>query len=85
MQIIDMLTIGLALANKAIGKIGLYTIVTFTPKLLILPLGWLLLKLEFPLFSVCLLMITIETLCMLVRIPLLKDNKVLMDGITSKK
>lgn len=75
MQIIDMLTIGLALANKAIGKIGLYTIVTLTPKLLILPLGWLMLKLEFPLLSVCLLMITIETLCMLVRIPLLKRQQ----------
>lgn len=71
MQIIDMLTIGLALANKAIGNIGLYTIITLTPKLLVLPLGWIFLKLEFPVVSVCLLMIVIESLCMFVRIPLL--------------
>lgn len=75
MQIIDMLTIGLALANKAIGNIGFYTIMTLTPKLLILPMAWLCLKLEFPLVSVCLLMIGIETICMFVRIPLIKRHK----------
>lgn len=75
MQIIDMLTIGLALANKAIGKIGFYTIITLTPKLLILPMGWIFLKLEFPLESVCLLMVLIETFCMLIRIPLLRNHR----------
>lgn len=71
MQIVDMLTIGLALANKAIGNIGFYTIVTLTPKLLILPISWIFLKLGFPLVSVCILMIAIEALCMFIRIPLL--------------
>lgn len=75
MQIIDMLTIGLALANKAIGNIGFYTIITLTPKLLILPIGWLFLKLEFSLFSVCLLMISIESFCMLIRIPLINRQQ----------
>lgn len=75
MQIIDMLTIGLDLANKAIGKIGFYTIITLTPKLLILPMGWIFLKLGFPVEAVCLLMITIETFCMLIRIPLLKRHQ----------
>lgn len=75
MQIIDMLTIGLALANKAIGNIGFYTVITLTPKLLILPIGWIFLKLGYSLISVCLLMIGIETVCMLVRIPLLRRQQ----------
>ena len=75
MQIIDMLTIGLDWANKAIGDIGFYTTITFTPKLLILQTGWIFLKLDFSLVSVCLLMIVIEILCMLVRIPLIKRHQ----------
>lgn len=70
MQIIDMLTTGLGIANRAIGKIGLYTVVTFTPKLLILPVSWFLLRIGLPLFYVCLVMVMIEFLSMLLRIPL---------------
>ena len=70
MQIIDMLTTGLGVANRAIGKIGLYTVVTFTPKLLILPVSWFLLRIGLPLFYVCLVMVMIEFLSMLLRIPL---------------
>lgn len=71
MQIVDQLTTGLNMANRAIGKIGLFTILTYTPKLLILPCGWLMLHCGSSLWSVCLLMFIIEVLCMLLRIPLL--------------
>ncbi len=74
MQIIDQLTTGLGMANRAIGKIGAYTIITFTPKLLILPLGWLMLHFVSPLWSVCAMMFIIEILCMLLRIPLLSKE-----------
>lgn len=70
MQIIDMLTIGYVAANRAIGKkIGIYTILTYTPKLLIMPFGWFLLHTEQPLWSICFTMIIIEFCCMLLRIP----------------
>ena len=44
MQIVDMLSSGLGTANRAIGNIGVYTLITFTPKLLILPFAWLVLR-----------------------------------------
>lgn len=72
LQIVDMLSIGLDLANKAIGNIGRYTIITYTPKLLTLPLSWIALKLKMPLISVVILMFSVETMCMLLRISLFK-------------
>lgn len=75
MQIIDMLTTGLGTANRAIGNIGWYTVLTYTPKLLILPAGILVLRQGAPLWTVCMIMIIIEILCMLLRIPLsLKES-----------
>lgn len=71
-QIIDMLTSGLGVANKAMGKIGKYVFWTNTPKFLILPLGWFALYCEVPMFWVAILFVGIETLCMYLRIPLLK-------------
>lgn len=75
MQIIDMLTSGLSLVNRAIGRIGLYTLVTYTPKFLILPFGWFTLKDGMPLWVICVLMIGVETICMLLRIPLLMKER----------
>lgn len=75
MQIIDMLTTGLGTANRAIGNIGWYTVLTYTPKLLILPAGILVLRQGAPLWTVCMIMIIIEILCMLLRIPLsMREN-----------
>lgn len=68
MQIVDMLSIGLGTANRAIGNIGLYTICTFTPKLLIMPLGWLCLKIGEPLLLVAVIMVIIEATCMFIRV-----------------
>jgi len=72
MNIIDMLTTGLGIANRAIGKIGLYTLVTYTPKLLILPFGWFILYQGLSVWYVFFAMIMIETICMLIRIALMK-------------
>ena len=75
MQIVDMLTSGLGLANRAIGNIALYTVITYTPKLCILPIGWILLKYNQPLWVVALIIVMIEIVCMLLRIPLLLGTK----------
>ena len=72
MQIVDMLTSGLGLANRAMGKIGTYTIVTYTPKLLILPLSWWVLREGGSLIVIAVLMVMVETFCMWLRIPLLR-------------
>ena len=74
MQIIDMLSSGLGNANRAIGNIGFYTLVTYTPKLIVLPISWFLLKNGNDLGSIVVLMVFIETLCMLLRIFLLRKE-----------
>lgn len=71
-QIVDMLTTGLATANKAIGKIGRYTLLTYTPKFMVLPLGWYALYLHLPITWVVVLFVGVEAFCMYLRIPLLK-------------
>lgn len=71
-QIIDMLTTGLATANKALGNIGKYTLITYTPKFLILPLGWYVLHCGAPMVLVAILFVVVEAFCMYLRIPLLK-------------
>lgn len=73
-QIVDMLSTGLSLANKAIGNIGKYTMITYTPKLFVLPLSWFALYIGAPLFSVAIIMFTIEAICMLLRIYLFKNE-----------
>ena len=73
MQIVDMLTSGLGTANRAIGNIGLYTFITFTPKLLIIPLGWYVLYKAKSMYAISILLISVEVICMLLRIPLLRS------------
>ena len=73
-QIVDMLSTGLALVNRAIGNLAKYTLVTYTPKLLVLPLGWLALKWGYDLIVVCFVMIFLETICMLLRVYLFKNE-----------
>lgn len=74
MQIIDQLTIGLLMAKKAIGKIGFFSFVTYTPKLLILPIGWYVFHIGGNLETLCLIFIIVELLCMIIRIPLLRHE-----------
>lgn len=81
MQIVDQLSGGLGLANRAMGDIGKYTLVTYTPKLLVVPMGWLALKYGMPLLAVCGVMLFFETLCMYLRIYLLRN----VDGFSLKE
>ena len=72
MQIVDMLSTGLAAANRAIGNIGRYTLYAYTPKLLIMPIGWLCLKMGASLVLIAVIMFAIEAICMLIRISLFR-------------
>ena len=74
MNIVDMLSIGLDIANRAIGKIGKYTMLTFTPKLLILPISYIGLHCGMSLLWVCVIFVAIEFLSMLLRIYFMKDS-----------
>ena len=73
MQTVDQLSQGLGIANRAMGHIGKYTLITYTPKLLILPLGWYVLRLNYPLFYLVALMVALEYFCMLLRIFLFRN------------
>lgn len=73
-QIIDMLTTGLSTTKKAIGNIGKFTLLTYAPKLFILPLGWYVLHNGYPMIWVAVLFVSVEAFCMYIRIPLLKGN-----------
>lgn len=75
MQVVDMLTQGLATANRAIGNIAWYSILTYTPKLLILPIGYLLLVNKYSLVLFAVMCVIVEFLCMLLRIPLILKEK----------
>ena len=75
MQTLDQLSLGLGLVNRAKGNIGKYTLITFTPKLIILPLAVVLLNYEFSLVYIALLMVIIEYFCMILRIYLFRNNE----------
>lgn len=81
MQTVDQLTTGLGLANRAIGNIGKYTLITFTPKLFILPISYVILKIGWSILNVVVFMILIEYICMLIRLILFKNN----DGINIRQ
>ena len=72
--LIDQLTTGLGSAIQATGKIMLYSIVAYTPKFLILPLGWFFLVLDWPMWTVALLFFIIEAICMVLRLPITKKT-----------
>lgn len=68
----DSLSIGLMYVNQAIGKIGLYTVVLTTPKLLTLPIVWILLKIGSSMEIAAGVYVGIELLCAIMRIPFIK-------------
>lgn len=70
--ICDQLTIGLNAANQAIGKIRNFTLLSFTPKLLILPIAWYILRENGAPLYVMSAYLMIELLVALFRIPYLK-------------
>ena len=72
MQIVDMLSIGLGTANKAIGNVRRYTLLTFTPKLLILPMAWYILTHNGSFRLLGIVMFAVEAICMLLRVYLFR-------------
>lgn len=72
--LIDTMTMGLVEANKAVGNIRKFMLWIATPKLLVLPISWILLKLNFGIIFVVLTYISIEIFTMLIRLPLLKES-----------
>lgn len=81
MQTVDQWSGGLGLANRAMGNIGKYTLVTYTPKLLVVPLSFVVLKQHMSLMTVCGIMLFFEALCMFLRIHLLRNT----DGFSPKE
>jgi O-antigen/teichoic acid export membrane protein len=67
--LIDQFTTGLNAANQAIGNIRNYTLLIYTPKLLIIPIGFLLLFFGYGLESVMACFIGIEVLVAASRLP----------------
>ena len=74
MQIVDMLSIGLGTISKAIGNMRRYSVIIYTPKLLALPVAWLILYKEGSLILLGGMMFIIESICMMLRIYLLKGE-----------
>lgn len=70
--LVDQFTIGLNAANQAQGRIGVYTLLMFTPKLLCLPIGWWLLDNGHSLESVMWVIIIIEAVVAAMRLPYLR-------------
>ena len=70
--LVDQITIGLNTVNRAQGKIGLYTFIMFTPKLLCLPICWWLLHSGYSLESALWAILFVESITSVARIPFLK-------------
>jgi O-antigen/teichoic acid export membrane protein len=70
--LLDQFTIGLNAVNQAQGRIRNYTLITFTPKLLNIPMAWLVLLWEWPIEIVMWIMLITETLMAIFRLPYLK-------------
>jgi O-antigen/teichoic acid export membrane protein len=68
----DQMTIGLGIANQAIGKIRNYSLVINTIKVLTLPAAWLCLHMGLPVVSTMYCYLLAEIICALARLPFLK-------------
>ena len=71
-MLFDLLTGGLGSANSAIGKIKAFTVIVNTPKLLAVPLIWMVLKNGCPLYVVGVVFVGSEIISMILRVPMLK-------------
>ena len=70
--LVDQFTIGLNAVNQAQGKIGVYSLLMFTPKLINLPIVWFLLSENHSLMSVMWSILFIEAIVAIIRLPFLK-------------
>lgn len=71
---VDMLSTGLGTFVNATGKIRKYALWCYTPKFLIMPVSWALLKFGQPLWTIALCFFLIEAAIVFLRIFLLKDD-----------
>ncbi|MBQ9558375.1 MAG: MATE family efflux transporter [Bacteroidaceae bacterium] len=65
----DLLTLGLNTAIQAIGELKVYTLLIYTPKLLTLPLAWVILKYTGSVSAMMWAYVVIELLMALARLP----------------
>jgi hypothetical protein len=68
----DQLTLGLHVAKQSIGKIGAYTVLFYTPKVLILPVAYWMLNEGGSLTTVMWVYLIIEIIMAVLRIPYMK-------------
>lgn len=68
----DQTTLGLHAANQATGHIKIYSIIMFTPKILIVPMAWAFLKLGISVEWVMAVYVAIELIVAICRLPYLK-------------
>jgi len=73
-NIVDQLTSGLAQANQAIGDVKNYSLLFYTPKLLLLPATYLILFYYDSKLSVMFAFVMIELIVALLRLPFLKST-----------
>lgn len=73
-QLIDQFTVGLTIANAAVGNVKYYNIFTNTTKLMALPCIFIALYRGFPVESIMVVYVLFEILCSLIRIVFLKIN-----------
>ena len=70
----DAISIGLKYLIQAMGKIGSYSIITATPKLLTLPVAIIIIHKDFPLEGIAIVYVLIEIICAVLRIPYLHKH-----------
>lgn len=67
--VVDSVTGGLGHINQAVGNIKMYSVFMNTPKLLSIPISWLLLKYGFSVGIMAMSYVVIELLCTWMRVP----------------
>ena len=65
----DQISVGLGSAIQAIGQIRTFTLLTYTPKLLFLPVAWVMFRHGCSVFSAMALYVSVEALVAIIRIP----------------
>lgn len=83
--IIDQMTLGLHAANQAMGKIKIYTIATTVPKILLIPIMWVCLKMGETVTIAMASYVAIELLVALFRLPYMKHSAGLNIGQYTKQ
>ena len=68
-SLFNALTSSLGHINQAVGNIKMYSIITNTPKLLTIPLAWVILYVEMNVVWIVVIYVVIEFICSWIRIP----------------